>query len=72
MMQSNSGYIVYIILASAASALIYIYLLIMKLLGKLHSTVDWMLYLVVVIFQFGVAMLYSVLLKNNSVNLDSV
>lgn len=71
-MQQNSGYIIYILLASGASVLIYIYLLIVKIIDKPSSLVTWILYLTVLLFQFGVAMLYSVLLKNNSVTFDSV
>lgn len=71
-MQQNSGYYVYVLLASVISLLIYIFLLIVKILNKPYSFVEWILYLGAVIFQFGVAVLFSVLLKNNSVQFDNI
>jgi hypothetical protein len=72
LMLQYSGYYIYILLASAISLLIYIFLLIVKILSKPYSFTEWILYLVVVIFQFGVALLFSALLKNNSATLDNI
>jgi len=67
-LDSNVGYIVYILTSCSISALLYIYLLLLNLCkANPRPIVNWFFYLTLVFLQFGSGVVYSVLLKNNMV-----
>lgn len=65
-LDSHSGTYQSVLILTGISTLCYIYLLIVKILDKSPSViVDWVIWILVVIFQFGIAIAMSVTLKNN-------
>jgi hypothetical protein len=67
-MQKNIGFITYILIAASISCLLYIYLLIGTLINKsISQFVDWCGYLLIVCFQFGIAVVFAVDVTNGSI-----
>lgn len=63
-MQSNMGYIVYVLIGASLSSLIYIYLILSKILTFKNETIDWWCQMVVCFLQFAIAVVFAVDLKN--------
>lgn len=69
---SNSGYYQSVIILSAISVLLYVYLLIVKIIDKSPSLIiDWTVWIITIVFQFGIATVLAVNLKNTKTTYDS-
>lgn len=69
---SNSGYYQSVIILSAISVLLYVYLLIVKIIDKSPSLIiDWTVWIITIVFQFGIATVLAVNLKNTKTAYDS-
>jgi hypothetical protein len=69
---SNAGYTHFVIAASAISCGLYIYLIIVKLTDKSPSPmVDWIISHLAIIFQFAIATVLAVNLRNTKTAYDT-